>query len=176
MKANDRRERRRSLRETYNNQKRKTSGTKPYGPRSAFTASVCDQTSGGARCEPPDSRPGRSPSASLALRIGPARPAPTTRVEGYASREVEARAPASLARRRQLRSRENQSRSHTAPPPLDDRSRLLGPAVHDFCRAGLGCLVAGLEPQPRFPRRGARQPPTARKAGAALERHPDTIG
>ena len=125
MKSSERSERRRSLRETYNNQKRKTSGTKPYGPQSAFTASVCDQTRWGARCEPPDSRPGRSPTASLALVLGPVRPAPTTRVEGYESREVAARAPASLARRRQLRSRENQFRSHAATPPAGDRSSLL---------------------------------------------------
>ena len=77
------------------------------------------------KCEPPDSRPGRSPTASLALVLGPVRPAPTTRVEGYASRAVAARAPASLARRRQLRSRENQFRSHAATPPAGDRSSLL---------------------------------------------------
>ena len=69
---------------------------------------------------PADGFPDRASSAELEV----------TRVERYGSREVEARASASLARRRPMRARENGSCSRAASLPTDDWRSLLRWAMH----------------------------------------------
>ena len=75
--------------------KRKTSGTNStaLGPHSQRPSVM--RRAGGKRCEPPDSRPGCSPTASLALQIGPARPARV--VPRHVAKNARTRHPAGSA-------------------------------------------------------------------------------